>query len=66
MGRGRIANLDACILLRPETERVVFTVYAPPGIAEKDVLLHLDGIRENVAVVAPGASVDSIETLGTD
>ena len=52
--------------IRPETERVVFTVYAPPGIAENDVRLHLEDIRENVAVITPGASVDSIETLGTD
>ena len=52
--------------IRPETERVVFTVYAPPGIEENDVRLHLEDIRENVAVITPGASVDSIETLGTD
>ncbi len=52
--------------IRPETERVVFTVYAPPGIAEKDVRLHLEDIRKNVTVIAPGATVDSIETLGTN
>ncbi len=52
--------------IRPETERVVFTVYAPPGIAEKDVRLHLEDIRKNVAVISPGATVDSIETLGTN
>jgi len=52
--------------IRPETERVVFTVYAPPGIAENDVRLHLEDIRENVAVIAPRSSVDSIETLCND
>ena len=40
--------------IRPETERVVFTVYAPPGIAEKDVRLHLEDIRKNVAVIKSG------------
>ena len=52
--------------IRPETERVVFTVYAPPGIEERDVGRHLEDIRENVAVIAPGASVELIETFGTD
>ena len=52
--------------IRPETERVVFTVYAPPVIAAKDVRLHLEDIRKNVMVIAPGAAVDSIETLGTN
>jgi DNA/RNA-binding domain of Phe-tRNA-synthetase-like protein len=50
----------------PETNRVVFTVYAPPGIEERDVNLHLEDIRENVTVIAPGASVELLETFGTD
>lgn len=52
--------------IRPETDRVVFTVYAPPGIEERDVSCHLEDIRENVTVIAPGASVELLETFGTD
>ena len=52
--------------IRPDTDRVVFTVYAPPGIEERDVSRHLEDIRENVTVIAPGASVELLETFGTD
>ena len=52
--------------IRPETDRVVFTVYAPPGIEERDVSRHLEDIQENVTVIAPGASVKLLETFGTD
>lgn len=52
--------------IRPETDRVVFTVYAPPGIEEQAVNRHLEDIRENVTVIAPGASVELLETFGTD
>ena len=48
--------------IRPETERVVFTVYAPPGIDARDVHSHLDDIRRNVLVFAPEASVELMET----
>ena len=52
--------------IRPETERVVFTVYGPPGIAEQDVRLHLEDIKENVTVIAPGASVELMEVIRAD
>ncbi len=52
--------------IRPETDRVVFTVYAPPGIEERDVDRHLEDIRDNVTMIAPGASVELLETFGTD
>ena len=52
--------------IRPETERALFTVYAPPGIEERTVRGHLEDIRENVTVIAPGASVELLETFGTD
>jgi DNA/RNA-binding domain of Phe-tRNA-synthetase-like protein len=51
--------------IRPETTRVVFTVYAPPGIEEKNVNRHLEDIRENVAVIAPEATVELSDTFGT-
>jgi DNA/RNA-binding domain of Phe-tRNA-synthetase-like protein len=52
--------------IRPETTRVVFTVYAPPGIEVQNVNRHLEDIRENVIVIAPGATVELLETFGTD
>ncbi len=52
--------------IRPQTDRVVFTVYAPPGIEVRAVNRHLEDIRENVTVIAPGASVELLETFGTD
>lgn len=52
--------------IKPETEQVVFTVYAPPGIEERAVDRHLEDIRENVTVIAPEASVELLETFGTD
>jgi DNA/RNA-binding domain of Phe-tRNA-synthetase-like protein len=68
------AGIVSCIIygpdrrtsIRPETRRVVFTVYSPPGIAQEEVHHHLEDIRDNVTFIAPGASVDIIETLGTD
>jgi DNA/RNA-binding domain of Phe-tRNA-synthetase-like protein len=54
---------DSRTRIRPETERVVFTVYAPPGIDAGDVHSHLEDIRENIIVFAPGASVELLETF---
>jgi DNA/RNA-binding domain of Phe-tRNA-synthetase-like protein len=52
--------------IKPETERVVFTVYAPPGIEERGVGQHLEDIRENITIFAPEASVELLETFGTN
>lgn len=47
--------------IRPETERVVFAVYAPAGIGSARVAAHLDAIAANVRIVAPSAVVVSSE-----
>ena len=39
------------------TQNVVFTVYAPPGIDEETVEHHLQHIRDNVLIFAPQAQV---------
>jgi DNA/RNA-binding domain of Phe-tRNA-synthetase-like protein len=52
--------------IRPGTTRIVFTVYAPPGIEGQYVSHHLEDIRENVTVIAPGAIVELLETFGTE
>lgn len=41
-----------------DTQNVVFTVYAPPGIGEQPVLEHLQHIQENVMTFAPEAQVE--------
>jgi DNA/RNA-binding domain of Phe-tRNA-synthetase-like protein len=50
--------------IRPDTEDVVFTVYAPPGIARQDLERHLEEIRDNVHLVAPEATVALLELFG--
>ena len=57
---------DSRSRITPETERVIFTVYAPRGIEDRDVRRHLEDIQENVTVIAPGASVELLEVFGTD
>ena len=43
--------------IRSETQQVLFTVYAPPGIAGQLVCQHLQDIRDYVRLVAPEAQV---------
>jgi DNA/RNA-binding domain of Phe-tRNA-synthetase-like protein len=49
-----------------KTERVFFTVYAPPGIGEQVVYEHLQDIQANVLLIAPEAEVELMEVYGTD
>jgi len=44
--------------ITPDTQNVVFTVYAPPGIDERTVAEHLQHIKENVLIFAPQAQVE--------
>jgi DNA/RNA-binding domain of Phe-tRNA-synthetase-like protein len=48
----------------PHTRRVLFTVYAPPGIGEGAVHEHLHDIAANVVLIAPGAEVEVLEVVG--
>jgi DNA/RNA-binding domain of Phe-tRNA-synthetase-like protein len=52
--------------IRPETQRVLFTVYGPPGVDEQTMSRHLEDIRNNVLLVAPEAGVEILEVLGTE
>jgi DNA/RNA-binding domain of Phe-tRNA-synthetase-like protein len=47
--------------ITPNTQNVVFTVYAPPGIDEQTVTEHLQHIRDNVLVFAPQAQVELLK-----
>jgi DNA/RNA-binding domain of Phe-tRNA-synthetase-like protein len=44
--------------ITPNTQNVVFTAYAPPGIDEQIVVNHLEHIRDNVFIFAPQAEVE--------
>jgi DNA/RNA-binding domain of Phe-tRNA-synthetase-like protein len=46
------------------TRNVLFTVYAPAGIAQEAVRIHLQDIRDNVFLVSPGAGVMTLEVYG--
>ena len=48
-----------------ETQRVLFTVYAPPGIGEQAVHEHLEDIQANVLLIAPEAGVELMVVYGT-
>ena len=48
------------------TRKVLFTVYAPPGIQEQAVLNHLKDIEENVLVFAPEAMVETMKVYTAD
>ncbi len=50
--------------ITPRTHNVAFTAYAPEGIAEDDVLRHLEKIQRNVQLVAPQARVDLMAIFG--
>lgn len=47
--------------IRPQTRRVLFTVYAPRGISQTAVHDHLLDIEANVRLVSPGAAVEHME-----
>ena len=49
-----------------KTERVFFTVYAPPGIGEQGVYEHLQDIQANVLLIAPEAAIELMEVYSTD
>ncbi len=47
--------------ITPNTQNVVFTVYAPPGIDKQTVFEHLQHIKDNVLVFAPQAEVELLK-----
>ncbi len=49
-----------------QTQRVMFTVYAPPGIEAADVQHHLEDIRQYVGYVSPDAQVDLLQVFSAD
>ncbi len=50
----------------PGTTRVLFTVYAPPGVGPRAVSAHLDALTRNVLVFSPDAQVESVGVFGPE
>ncbi len=64
-GRGIISSViygpDQRTRILPETRRVLFATYAPPGIGESAVQRHLQNIEANVRLIAPEAQVQLMQ-----
>ena len=46
-----------------ETQAVIFTVYAPPGIPKADLKTHLSDLEAYIRVFSPHAEVEACEVL---
>ncbi len=61
-GAGVISSViygpDQRTAITPATERVLFTVYAPPGIGRKRMEDHIAELLANVFLVCPAAVID--------
>jgi DNA/RNA-binding domain of Phe-tRNA-synthetase-like protein len=51
--------------INAETERVLFTVYAPRGIEEQAVYAHLHDVQDYILLVAPQAETELLNVYGT-
>lgn len=51
--------------ITPDTRHALFAVYAPPGIEGDAVERHLQDIRANIQLVAPDATVETLQVYGT-
>ena len=64
-GRGTLSSVlygpDERTRFRPETRRVLFAVYAPPGIGGQAVAAHLEGLAAAVRLVCPDAAIEALE-----
>ena len=67
-GGGTISSVlygpDERTRLGPETRRVLFAVYAPPGIGGRAVAAHLEGLGAAVRLVSPDAAIEALEVHG--
>lgn len=45
------------------TTRVLYTVYAPPGVGETAVLHHLEDTRDYLLLIAPQAGIEVLQVL---
>jgi len=47
--------------INPDTQNVLFTVYAPPGVKKSEVFQHLQDIRDYVHIITPDSKVELIK-----
>lgn len=54
---------DQRTMIRPETQHVLFTVYAPAGIEAAAIEAHLAALRDCVLLVAPQSRVGTLNVV---
>jgi DNA/RNA-binding domain of Phe-tRNA-synthetase-like protein len=54
---------DQRTAINAQTRNVIFTVYAPVGIAEEIVLNHLQDLKQNVLLIAPDAQMELLQVF---
>jgi DNA/RNA-binding domain of Phe-tRNA-synthetase-like protein len=68
-GAGVISSIvygpDHRTAINAQTHNVVFTVYAPDGIAAETVSQHLHDLQANVLLIAPDAQTEVRQVFGT-
>jgi DNA/RNA-binding domain of Phe-tRNA-synthetase-like protein len=55
---------DQRTAINAETRNVIFTVYAPTGIAAETVSIHLHDLQANVLLIAPQAQTELLQVFG--
>jgi|AntAceMinimDraft_8_1070364.scaffolds.fasta_scaffold46252_2 DNA/RNA-binding domain of Phe-tRNA-synthetase-like protein len=50
--------------INSDTQNVLFTVYAPPGVEKSEVFQHLQDIRDYVHIITPDSKVELIKVYG--
>lgn len=65
-GKGIISSIiygpDSRTAIGPDTRDLLFTTYAPTGVGIALVRAHLEDVRRFVAIVAPQAATETLET----
>jgi DNA/RNA-binding domain of Phe-tRNA-synthetase-like protein len=66
-GAGVISSIiygpDQRTAINAQTRNVIFTVYAPDGIAEDSVLNHLCDLQENALLITPHAQTELLQVF---
>ncbi len=57
---------DRRTMITADTKRVLFTVYAVPGIGAQAVRQHLEGIEANIRLVSRDAQLELLEVYSTE
>ena len=47
--------------IKPDTRKVLFVVYAPPGIVKSKAFQHLQDIQNYVHIIAPESEVELLK-----